>query len=114
MHHMNVQGRAIKRGWLFACLPLPPLGGWEGQYKQNPIGGDPSDRLHGGEGGEQSVCHQGDHLKLTQRSELCAGENNSKIAAGLSINGSFVFKMKKFLDDSLELPLWRKDWKNRS
>jgi hypothetical protein len=50
-------------------------------------------------------------LPPTHHSELCAGQNNTKIYAGLSTSRSLVFKMKKLLYDSGDLMLWPRDRK---
>jgi hypothetical protein len=39
------------------------------------------------------------------------GQNHSKISTGLRISRSLVFKMKKLLDDSVDLPLQQRGGK---
>ncbi len=95
-------GGAINHGLLFAGLPLPPLGGQDGQYKQNSIGGGPSDQVHGGMRWAIPFCY-GDRLLETHRLELCI---YSKTASGLSISRNLVIKMKKLLYDSVDRLLY--------
>jgi transposase len=44
-------------------------------------------------------------------SELCVGQNHSKIATGFRISRSLVYKMKKLLEEGVDLKLWQRGGK---
>ncbi len=85
-------------------------GAERGKIKKTVDSG-PSEGVNGGLGVADPGCHHEDCLLPTHCSEFCAGQNHSKIAAGLIISRSLGLKMKKLLDNGVDLPLWRRGGK---
>jgi hypothetical protein len=93
----------MNRGLLFAGPPPPPWGGCEQKDDENPLGGRPSDGINVGAavGGRLCTCNiVGRQLSA----KSFAGDRPfMKICPGPSASRSLVLKMKKLLNDGLDL-----------
>jgi hypothetical protein len=59
-------------------------------------------------GDEQTRCCFGDGLPPNHHSDFCAGKNKMKIFESLSNSKNMFFNVKKLLNVSVDLRLWRK------
>jgi hypothetical protein len=83
--------------------PLPPLGGCERKDKRIPLGGRPSDTLHMGVpvGGRQLLCYIAGRQLIAK--SFVRNRPFMKICLAPSTSWSFIVKMKKLLNDGLNL-----------
>jgi hypothetical protein len=93
----------MNHGLLFAGPLPPPFGDCERKDWRNPLDGHPSDTLHMGapEGGRQLRCYIAGR-QLTTKS-FAWDRHFTKICPSPSTSWSLVLKMKKLLNDGLDL-----------
>ncbi len=93
----------MNRGLLVAGPPPPPLGGCERKDLRNPLGGRPSNTLHmeAPVGGRQLRCYIAGRQLIAK--SFARNRRSTKICPAPSASWSLLVKMKKLLNDSLNL-----------
>jgi hypothetical protein len=100
---LHIQGGAMNRGLLFAGPPPPPFGVCEQKDKRNPLRGRPSNTFHMGApvGGRQPRCYITGRQPTAK--SFARDRRFMKICPAPSASWNLILKMKKLLNDSLDL-----------
>jgi hypothetical protein len=93
----------MNHGLLFTGPQLPPFGGCEQKDLLNSLGSHPSNTIHmrAAVGSRQLLCNIAGRQLIAESFEW--DRPFTKFCAGPSASRSLVLKMKKLLDDSLDL-----------